>query len=381
VQIGIRDASSLSYIPGLDGVRAIAVLVVMTFHFTAGFVPQLRLLGVGWQVFAGVAGTGWVGVDIFFVLSGYLIAKVLETRPVSSIAGYSNFIGRRFRRLAPPYIFCLLVFGAVAWLFVPGSKAFNNQYLLWTLTSNIEASFGDRNALGDPYFSLVHFWSLAVEWHFYLLFPLLVFMTGSVKRAAGVLVAAALACRMAFVHFGVSDNAIYSFSLCRADSLALGCLLACINLNDYKRYRSAAGLIGVLVFVALLSSLALDSKPFKMVSWLKMVGYTALSVAIAMMLFAVLQSSPQSKVTRALEQKWLVWIGRASYSLYIWHLVFFPWIQATVARQNYDIRLQYLLTLVISMSVSFLAGSISFRFIEAPFMRRRHLSKASVAST
>lgn len=381
MQIGIRESSSLSYIPGLDGVRAIAFLVVMLFHFTAGFVPQFQPYGIGWRVFGEVAKLGWVGVDIFFVLSGYLIAKVLEARPVGSLVGYAGFIARRFRRLAPPYIFCLVVFAIVAWTFVPDSKVFKNQYLLWTLTANVESSFGERNPLGDAHFGLFHFWSLAVEWHFYLLFPLIIWAMGSVKRAALFLVAIALGCRLAFVQYGLSDNALYSFTLCRVDSLAIGTMLACVNVRLLGASRKLVWLIGAAAFVALMTCIAFDPAPFKTLIWLQTVGYTAVALAIAMMIFAVVTSSPGSWLIAALEQRWMVWIGRASYSLYIWHMVFFPWISATVAKWGYTPLMHYFLTLVISMVVTFAAGWISFKFVETPFLRRRKVSMPVVSSS
>lgn len=381
MQIGIRETSSLNYIPGLDGVRAIAVLLVMLFHFTAGAAPMLAPFGYGWQAFGGIAKLGWVGVDIFFVLSGYLIAKVLETRPVGSLSAYASFIGRRFRRLAPPYIFCLVVFSIVAWAFVPESKVFKNQHLLWTLTANIEGSFGERNPLGDGSFALFHFWSLAVEWHFYLLFPVIIWVAGSVKRAALFLVAVALGCRLAFVHYGLSDNALYAFTLCRIDSLAMGTLLACVNVQAAASARKSVGLIGATAFVALMGCVASGSVPFKTLTWLQTVGYTAVALSIAMVMFAVVASSCDSRLVAALEQRWLVWIGRASYSLYIWHMVFFPTIFATIAQRGLDPRAQYLATFAVSMLVTFAAGWISFKFVETPFLRRPNSRRRSMAGT
>lgn len=167
----IRSFSSIRYIPGLDGIRAIAVTLVILFHYTSAFSMDLNELGGFWKLIARGLNAGWVGVDIFFVISGFLIAKTIALRPINSFPAYSAFMVRRFLRLAPAYVMCLFVFALVASQLTPESKVFHNQYLLWTLTANIESSFGDRTALSDENFSLVHFWSLALEWHFYIFFP------------------------------------------------------------------------------------------------------------------------------------------------------------------------------------------------------------------
>src|ERR1700744_536810 len=132
----IRDASSLRYVTGLDGLRAISMMLVVLFHYTSYFSSSLSGLGGVWSVIVRMASTGWIGVDVFFVISGFLITTPLLKRPVNSIASYSKFIRRRAIRLLPAYVASLLIFTLVALLIDPHTKVLRNEYLLWTFTAS-----------------------------------------------------------------------------------------------------------------------------------------------------------------------------------------------------------------------------------------------------
>lgn len=372
----IRRLSSLRYVPGLDGVRAIAVTSVMLFHYTAWFTPALAPLGAGWDAWTRVAKLGWMGVDVFFVLSGFLITRVLEVHPLHGWRDYGGFLARRAWRLLPAYVACLLVFVAIAALWAPEAKTFRNQWLLWTFTGNIEAAFGDRAAFVDARFAFVHFWSLAVEWHFYLLFPWLLRGLGSAPRAGVALIVVALATRAALWALGASDNATYGFTFSRVDAFGMGCLVAAwrtpLSAAQARGALAAAALVGGGVCVALMAT----PRPFKVLDWMQLWGYTAIAAAAALALAAIVHGPRDGRVVRALENRGLAAWGRVSYSAYLWHMVFFPATAAFVIRQVADPRAQFLGAAGLSIAFTAAAAITSYRLLEVRFLARRPAAPA-----
>lgn len=367
----IRDASSLRYVAGLDGLRAISMMLVVLFHYTSYFSSQLAESGGAWGAWVRIASTGWIGVDVFFVISGFLITTTLLKRPVDSLASYGKFIRRRAIRLLPAYVASLLIFTLVALLIDPQTKVLKNEYLLWTFTASLQSLLGDRVALADQRFAMAHFWTLAVEWHFYLVFPILVARFRSFFRPAVALVLIAIAFRVICHFAGISDNGIYTFTLCRIDSIAVGCLLALVPARIGASRSAAAGALGAAIFISIWIALALSDAPFKTLAWLQTFGYTLLAVSIAMMMDRVVRSSERTAIVRALEFKPLAAMGRASYSLYIWHLPFYPAI-VLVARSNFaDSRLAYLVAVLTGVVMTAALGALSYRFVESRFTRAR----------
>ncbi|HLP85426.1 MAG TPA: acyltransferase [Phycisphaerales bacterium] len=377
---GIRSESSLAYIPGLDGVRALSVLAVIAFHFTASWASRLEAANEWWTGWTHLTRIGWTGVDVFFVISGFLIARVLARRPVRTLREYAAFLLRRARRLLPAYIACLLLVTLIAVICWRDSKVLANCGWLWTLSANVVLGFGDRAALVDANLSMVHFWSLAVEWHFYAVFPLVLLFSRSSTRAALILVALAVACRVTFMSAGLSDNATYAFTLCRIDALAMGVLLAAwIDRGSERTVRIVAS-VGAASFVAMLIVLAFTPGSFKPLVWVQSVGYTLLAASAAMMLAGLIRF-PQCAVTRLLEAAPLTAIGRASYSLYIWHLVFLPFITAFVAAKwpHASVGQTYLITTLIATVVTAGLAVVSYRLLEAAVLSRRSLGRRTAS--
>lgn len=365
--LGIRASSSLSYIPGLDGIRAIAVIAVMLRHYTSPFTPVLNDAGWGWKAYATIANLGWVGVDIFFVLSGYLIAKMLLNNPIHSWNAYSKFVSRRIWRLIPAYVACLLVFSLIALLFVPNSKVLSNSLPLWTMTSNIQSAFIHRTALMDGHFNLVHFWSLAVEWHFYLLLPVLVWIFRSVTLTAIVLIGVAMMTRYLFHQLHLSDNAIYSFTLCRIDALAMGCLLATVAPKINHKYASLSLIAGAVLFVYIMYTISQSAMPYKKLPWMQLYGYSLIALSVAMMMMGIIKAGSNNFMIAVLERPFMLIVGRASYSLYIWHLAFFPFI-ANMALDMYGTNLAaFSAAFVMACLLATIAAALSYRFVELRF--------------
>lgn len=367
--IEFRQCSSLSYISGLDGIRAIAVLAVILHHYSSPFTPVLVDRGSVWSIYSAIANLGWVGVDIFFVISGYLITKMLINKPVKSISDYKIFVIKRAWRLLPAYIFCLLVFTATAVLFVPESKVLNNSLHLWTMTSNIQSAFIHRTALMDAHFNLVHFWSLALEWHFYLLLPVLIYCLRSIRLIAILLIVLAFYSRYVLQHLGASDNAIYAFTLCRFDALGVGCLLATATfLHRLKsKYRIIISITGLIIFSTVMILITQSSIPYKKVLWVQLYGYSIIAISVGMILVAVITADKQTLLIRWLEKPLILNIGRASYSLYIWHLVFFPTIANIAVAKSSSPFYAFLAAFLVTSIVSAILTVISFKLIESKF--------------
>src|SRR3954466_6828035 len=185
------------HIATLDGLRGVAILLVMLCHFLGllhtGNHRLDSLLHLGF-------GHGWVGVNLFFVLSGFLITGILLDAK-SSPRYFRNFYARRTLRIFPLYYGVLFVCFAILPLF-PGSNSADflalrsRQGWLWTYCTNIKIVLDGDWKFATPLLDLGHFWSLAVEEHFYLVWPLLVFLLPTralVKACIGVIVVAGLA--------------------------------------------------------------------------------------------------------------------------------------------------------------------------------------------
>jgi peptidoglycan/LPS O-acetylase OafA/YrhL len=369
---GLGQHSSLAYIPGLDGLRALSVLTVLFFHFTTPFTAPFKALGGGWEAWARAASVGGFGVDVFFVLSGYLIAKILTHRPVASAFAYRDFIARRAWRLLPTYIVALLVFTIAALAIKPHSQVLSHSWLAWTMTLNLVTHLGNVGTLlGDDTFSLVHFWSLAAEWHFYLALPILIRVTRSVRRAALVLIFIAIAVRLAFHAGGVSHHLTYSFTLCRIDALAFGCLFASLPFDAFKGRSRAIGVAGVAMFVLTMSSIASADVMFKEIGWLRTWGYSFIALSVVLMLVGVLGASSTSLPIRVLESRPMLAIGRASYSIYVWHLIFFPLIRNFTHEHFPDPTTEYWVVLPLALTVSGVLGWLSYQLVETSFARFR----------
>jgi peptidoglycan/LPS O-acetylase OafA/YrhL len=242
-----RPRASRQHLPGLDGLRGLAILAVMCHHlmltdYPAG-IPG-GVAGVVIKCFYKFFFVGWWGVDLFFVLSGFLITGILlEAKGTAHYFG--NFYARRSLRIFPLYYGVLtLLFFVLPWFAAnPATGAWTQRYAgdllaigqanaplqkwLWFYGTNIEMAIASH---GWIFGSLNHFWSLAVEEHFYLIWPVVVFCcsTRTLARVCLAVAAASLLCRAAFLVGGASPECIFALSPCRFDGLALGGFVAAL---------------------------------------------------------------------------------------------------------------------------------------------------------
>ena len=242
-----RPTRPRQHLPGLDGLRGVAILAVMCHHVVPPHYPEglpTGAIGAATHFVYQVLFSGWWGVDLFFVLSGFLITGIL-LEAKGSAHYFGNFYARRSLRIFPLYYGVLtLMFLVLPWLAaMPATGAWTHRYAgdllaigqdnaahqnwLWFYGTNIKMALDARGWIfGD----LGHFWSLAVEEHFYLLWPVLVFCcsTRTLARICLGVAVASLLCRAAFLAGGLSPEYVYVLSPCCFDGLALGGFVAAL---------------------------------------------------------------------------------------------------------------------------------------------------------
>jgi len=331
----------------IDGLRAIAVLAVVLYHLKRSYVPG-----------------GYLGVDMFFVLSGYLIAGIIWRDMRDGDFSILHFYERRIRRIMPALLLVLLTTTiASAALLLPADLANYGKSIVATLVfiPNVyfwrDTNYFSSNAEEKP---LLHMWSLGVEEQFYVLFPLILWMiSGYRDRTAtlvvALLVALSLASHVALTYVGGGAPAFY-FLPSRAWELGAGALLVVIPL------RQASATMTNLV--ALLGAYLIGSSLFGYPASLGLFP-VALPVIVGTTMVIWAGTWQTALPNRALAVYPLVFVGLISYSLYLWH---WPII---VLSKYYLIRDLSLTESASAVAVMFGAASLSWRFVELPFRGKR----------
>jgi peptidoglycan/LPS O-acetylase OafA/YrhL/lysophospholipase L1-like esterase len=359
--------NSQRYLPGLDGLRALAVGAVIAYH-----------VDLGW------AQGGLLGVGVFFTLSGYLITDLLLSQHERTGGlQLADFWLRRARRLLPALFVMLAV--VVAWVTlldrsllpaVRGTVAASAVYVTnwWLIAqhSSYFAQFGPPSPLG-------HLWSLAVEEQFYLIWPWLLWIGLRLRRsrpvidvtfaAVSLLLAAASALTMALLYQpGYDPTRIYDGTDTRAFGLLIGAALAFVWPSRYLRDKvadrarwglDAAGTAGLAVFAVMVWRTSEYS------AFLYRGGLVLLSFATVLMVAAA--SSPASRFGKILGCRPLRWLGVRSYGLYLWH---YPIIVLTTPADGRDT----LGRAAVQVAASIGCAALSWRYLEEP-IRRGALSR------
>jgi peptidoglycan/LPS O-acetylase OafA/YrhL len=357
------------HIPALDGIRALAILLVVPHN-----VDLLRppVPSVDYPAVL-LLHTGWIGVQLFFVLSGFLITgNLLDSRGSDNY--FSAFFGRRALRILPLYFGVLIsAFVIAPMLFTlpqPLRATLSHQIWLWTFLTNWTEPFdGGVHGFG-------HFWSLAVEEQFYLLWPFVVLACTPVTLlwACGIAVVVALITRAALIAMHAPHDAIYMFTVCRMDALALGAAAAAlIRIPAALERLQRATTWVVTATLLMLAATAAGTRGLAMYDVsTQTIGYTLLSAAFAfLVLLTVLPATGfSSLVLRALACKPLRLVGRYSYGMYVFHLplhVFFgaALLYHLVPRPSPTASLVYS---ILFTAAVFLLAALSYELFERRFL-------------
>ena len=325
--------------PQLDGLRGIAILLVFVNHVFSGVAPHDRPLIPG--VRSPVPGGGYLGVQLFFVLSGFLITTILlaEWQKTGGIS-LKNFYLRRVRRLVPALGLALLAYGCYAAARLHGHElkaALGSIARAATYTTNLEPvlpRFPDSKWLQ-------HTWSLSVEEQFYLSWPLVIILLA--KRGKRTLLGAAITGALLTLVLRFAADAVFvaykahlvNYLILRFDAIFIGCALAIASL----RVPRVVLWLGAAVFVL-----------YTLEGWENWspIDYTITSLACGAVLLGALRS-------RWIANPFLIFFGEISYGLYIWHMLLLRLDAPTWLTASASIGLAYL----------------SYRFYELRFLRRR----------
>jgi peptidoglycan/LPS O-acetylase OafA/YrhL len=358
------------YLTALDGVRGLAILLVLVYHFTLGMTAQ----GFAARLLIKATSAGWCGVDLFFVLSGFLITGILcDTK--GSPRRFQNFYARRVLRIFPLYYGTLIAVVAALPLIATRIGGFDGVedalVWLWSYGTNILVAFR------GSWFPLSHFWSLSVEEHFYMFWPAVVFWCDrktALRLCVGMILLAP-AVRAWLVAQG-AVLAAYCLTVCRMDALAVGSLLALAA-------RGPRGL-GVLVPHARKALLISGTALLALAGWrfglafhdaaIQTVGYVALEVFFAALLVLVVSAPAESPLATAFNLAPLRSLGHYSYGLYVYNSIFILVAEGSsllprLVAWSGSIALGRLLFVALAASSTLVTAWLSWHLFEKYFLR------------
>lgn len=369
----------LSHIGALDGLRGIAVLLVLTFHFSWEFSERSPFF-VGLK---HVLWSGWMGVDMFFVLSGYLITRGLVKDSAFSVGKRLKlFWARRAFRIFPLYYIVLIV-GTIVCIalgqtqHVPGAG-------YWLYFQNYTLAFDPM-----PLRWTAHFWSLAIEEQFYFVWPLFVLLVAKAWRprfALGLLVASAIA-RAALLlalpkilHWDPEQAAklVYRATPTHMDGLLVGALLAMLEREADHPWNAWVQKVARPTFflglVALLGMMVWTHGFGTYDRRVMILGYPLLAVLFGASVVLAANGRFSPVTQNVLSSGILASVGKVSYGMYIFHWVFVALLAdpMRIAMETQGAMLSSAMSvgaIVLGIAASYLLAQVSYRFVESPFLK------------
>ena len=358
-----------NYRPEIDGLRSLAIVPVLLFH-------------AGFKFFSG----GYIGVDIFFVISGYLITGIILNEINENKFSLVHFYERRARRILPILLFIIIFSTFFSWFLL-------NMYALRSFGESLigVATFSSNFYfwLKSGYFSestelmpLMHTWSLSVEEQFYLIFPILmIFLTKLNNNKLFYVILFLTLCSLFLsiwavnyihpLHQRIATSAFYLLPT-RAWELGVGSIIAIYTI---QKKRSGGGLnfpIRVLFFIELLGISMILIPVFLFTNVTPFPGYASISPVIGTGII-ILFSNTNTIIGKILANKFLVFIGLLSYSLYLWHQVVFSFWRNMHLNTSLD-EITKILLLLFSFALSY----FSYKYIEKPFRNRMFLKQRQI---
>lgn len=365
--------------PALDGIRGVAVLAVMCYHFTEGYPRRYIEANSLHGVLAQFLNVSWAGVDLFFVLSGFLITGILiDSKGAPNY--FRNFYMRRVLRIMPLYYGLLIVLFVIA----PHLHTFDRavrthlweQVWLWFYAANFYQVVATHSLMKT--FHVQHLWSLAVEEQFYLMWPFVIFRTRA-KTAAKISVFcifAALILRIVLWEGHVSAETIWNLTFCRMDGLAVGALCAfLVRRSASRRYLFAGARVTSLVAAAGLLGILWWRRTWY---WddpiMETFGIWLLSIGFGGVLLLSLDAPGTNTVRWIFRRRTLMLFGFYSYAIYVFH---YPLILlderlfpiSSLSAHLHSLTLAVGVYTLASTAISFTAAWLSWHLYEKHFIK------------
>jgi len=347
----------VKYRPDIDGLRAIAVLAVVIYHYAPKMLPG-----------------GFIGVDIFFVISGYLITGIIARQFETKSFSLLDFYQRRIRRVFPALLMILVFSLVVGWLImfsyeyealgkhVTASAMFAQNFLLWS-----EAGYFDSDAITKP---LLQLWSLAVEEQFYIVWPLLLWLVMHNRWPVLAAITVIAGCSFALNAWGIHQQRhmdIFYLPFGRAWELMIGAWLAIAqrqNLPWLKRFATAQSVLGLALIIASLVVIRPEGFP----------GFWGIIPVLGAAL--IISSGPHTFINQnLLSWRPAIWVGLISYPLYIWHWTLLSFLIIALGDSVDSSQLRKYK--IVAFVCSFILAWLTYRWIEQP-IRKRENGKTTV---
>lgn len=357
-------STKLGYVPGFDALRGFAVFMVIVYHGSYGLFPG-----------------GFLGVDLFFMISGYLITGMLWSEfTASSTLSLKNFYARRMLRLHPALVMGVLL-ALVLWHYT-NIRERANPFIASFASFFYLANIVDEEVMGN----MNPFWSLSVEEHFYLLWPLIMLAVLSALnslqriRFIALLIAGVTVFRIYAAFHGKWDYGLvvidpYSFTLCRIDCILIGALVYFASVvpgfdlaTGYKKFHQTM----LVVSLALLASFGFYID-WSDGLWMKG-GFLITNMVSAIVILETLRN-PKNPL---INNKTIIWIGQRSYGIYVYHYPIFQMMEPL--RRHHD-PVNFLLVSAVRIILSVVLAALSYKYIEQPALRYKNKFRMRLVST
>jgi len=342
----VKSNSTLLFRADIEGLRGLAVLFVMLLHFNTPFITG-----------------GYIGVDVFFVLSGFLITGMVLHSTQNHRFSFKNFYNRRIKRLAPASIFVVtLTIIAFSFFLLPEdfTSFTRSAREVFLFKSNVYFAKEIKDYFGAEAeaMPLLHTWSLAIEWQFYFVFPAVLFAILKFSKKPLAILSACLLVALAYSVYasGNIETAYFSTSA-RAFEFLMGACVVFININNIKKYST---------FVTTLSLLSLAGMALYYDASSAYPGINAFGVSLATAAILIFGANNKFLTSRAMTT-----LGRLSYAAYLWH-----WPLAVAMYHFGYVTSGYLLLPLIALT--FLLSQLTYSLIENPVRRSKLSLKESV---
>ena len=337
----------LSYYKELDGVRAIAILMVMFFHFFSDFDTPGNI----YQFLKQIALKGETGVTLFFVLSGFLITRILLSTRESKNYFY-NFFVRRSLRIFPLYYLFLVIYYLTPLFFGDPIPDFGLQIYYWIYLQDFAVTFGWKSEGPGQ------FWSLAVEEHFYLVWPFLIYY---LKEKAIIFWIAVIIVTSFILRIYLSEyyTLTHHFTFTRMDDLAIGAILAIIEYRGFVKRNNAIYFLLVLVLVNIFWFL----KPYFSHPVADSIVSLQTSISFCSLVGFVICLNEDNWLKKLLSQTPLIYTGKVSYGLYVFHPFCFKLFEIFLNTKFWAVNL------IGSLVFTYIIASLSYYYFEAYFLK------------